>query len=130
MNLSFDWVECWVFMRECKQIKMELVLEIKSIFHLMRFYQYIKNFFIFLPAFFSFKLFELPIFFDSLLAFVCFCLCASAVYIFNDIMDVKKDKIHPVKRHRPIASGKITPTFAGFIASVLLICGGGGGQYF
>nr|WP_257875461.1 UbiA family prenyltransferase [Helicobacter sp. 12S02232-10] len=92
----------------------------------MRVHQYIKNFFIFLPVFFGFKLFDLHIFLNSFIAFVCFCLCASAVYIFNDIVDAPKDKIHPTKRNRPIASGKISVGFASSIAFVLLFLGGGG----
>jgi len=41
------------------------------------------------------------------LAFVAFCLATSSVYIFNDIVDAPKDRLHPIKKHRPIAAGKI-----------------------
>src|SRR5687768_17462003 len=54
-----------------------------------------------------------------LLAFAGFCLAASAVYLFNDVIDVEKDRLHPTKRLRPIAAGEISvPVALG--ASVLL----------
>lgn len=96
---------------------------ILDILHLMRIHQYIKNLFIFLPAFFGFKLMDMSSMEKSLLAFIIFCFFVSAIYIFNDIIDASKDKLHPKKKFRPIASGRIGIRFASFIAVVLLICG-------
>jgi decaprenyl-phosphate phosphoribosyltransferase len=48
---------------------------------------------------------------NMLLAFCAFCLAASSIYVFNDMMDISKDRAHPVKRSRPIASGRIGTSF-------------------
>ena len=53
------------------------------------------------------------------IAFVCFCLAASAVYLVNDVIDRPADRAHPVKRHRPIASGEIGAGAAVAMASLL-----------
>jgi 4-hydroxybenzoate polyprenyltransferase len=49
---------------------------------------------------------------DTLLAFICFCLIASGFYCLNDVLDREKDRQHPVKRRRPVASGAVTPNAA------------------
>lgn len=54
-----------------------------------------------------------------LAAFLIFCALSGVVYIFNDILDVEKDRMHPKKKHRPIASGAISPAMAGAGAFVL-----------
>ena len=51
-------------------------------------------------------------------AFLCFCLAASAVYIFNDIIDREADRLHPVKRERPIAAGAVSVGTAGLVAVI------------
>lgn len=53
-------------------------------------------------------------------AFVAFCLAASAIYIVNDLVDIEKDRAHPKKRHRPFASGRLSPTI-GIVAATALI---------
>lgn len=98
-------------------------MSILNILHLMRFHQYIKNLFIFIPAFFSFKFFDEVSIYNSLIAFVAFCLCASAIYIINDIIDAPLDRIHPSKSKRPIASGKVKPRVALLFALVFLVVG-------
>jgi len=57
------------------------------------------------------------------LAFVAFCLVSSATYLVNDVGDVEEDRRHPVKRHRPIASGEISPRTALAAALALLLAG-------
>jgi 4-hydroxybenzoate polyprenyltransferase len=70
----------------------------------------------------------------TLVAFAAFCLASSAVYLLNDVLDVEKDRAHPVKRRRPIASGALAvPTALGasaglLIASLVLAAGWGGGR--
>ncbi|MCF8461608.1 MAG: UbiA prenyltransferase family protein [Flavobacteriales bacterium] len=91
-----------------------------DLFKLVRVHQWVKNGFIFLPAFFGQTLNEgsvLPLLFG----FVCFSLSASAVYIFNDIVDASADRLHKEKKERPIASGKIKVGAAYGLAAVLLI---------
>lgn len=56
---------------------------------------------------------------QSLVAFVAFCLCASSAYLLNDTLDAEDDRRHPVKRHRPIASGAL-PVVGARIASASL----------
>ncbi|MBN3039842.1 MAG: decaprenyl-phosphate phosphoribosyltransferase, partial [Candidatus Omnitrophica bacterium] len=68
---------------------------------------WIKNFFIFLPLIFGGKLFVYPFNLKACLAFVFFSLASGAVYIINDIIDLPKDRRHPIKKLRPLASGRI-----------------------
>jgi 4-hydroxybenzoate polyprenyltransferase len=75
--------------------------------------QWIKNITLFAPLVFSGFLFYDPTdgpayFWIVVQAFIIFCLTTSAVYIINDILDIKSDQRHPVKKHRPIASGDLT----------------------
>lgn len=87
---------------------------------LMRPHHYIKNFLIFLPIFFSGELFHRDKMWKTILCFFAFCILSSFVYVINDIKDVEKDRNHPKKRNRPIASGKIyVPAATGF--SVVLL---------
>ncbi|HLP47825.1 MAG TPA: UbiA family prenyltransferase, partial [Candidatus Kapabacteria bacterium] len=79
------------------------VLFVKS----MRVKQWVKNIFIFAPMIFSLRFFHVDYIKKSLLAFFLFSLVAGSIYIFNDCFDKKKDKFHPDKRKRPIASGKL-----------------------
>src|SRR2546423_7431326 len=54
-------------------------------------------------------------------AFVAFCLAASGTYFLNDAMDAEADRLHPTKRHRPIAAGHLDPTTARRIAVLLVV---------
>ena len=56
-----------------------------------------------------------------ILAAIAFCLAASAIYLINDLVDIEKDRAHPVKRNRPLASGKLSPTVAAVAAAVLIL---------
>lgn len=69
-------------------------------------------------------LFIYPANVNSAIAFIIFCAASSAVYLINDIMDIQRDRIHPIKRLRPIASGKVSMKqgiFMAFILSLLSI---------
>ena len=75
---------------------------------LLRVKHWIKNILIFVPAFFTREIINRDVFVDLSFAFFSFSLVASAVYILNDYVDVKKDRMHPRKKNRPIASGAIS----------------------
>lgn len=90
---------------------------------LLRVNQYVKNLFIFLPLFFALKIFDLPLLLRTAIAFTGFCLIASAVYIINDYKDRVDDANHPIKKLRPIASGKVAPQTALIIMMFLLTAG-------
>src|SRR3954449_2239647 len=56
-----------------------------------------------------------------LVAFVLFCMAASAIYLLNDLVDIEKDRAHPKKRHRPLASGRLSPGIAKLATAALLL---------
>ncbi len=93
----------------------------KYLFFSLRAQQWIKNFFIFLPMIFGGKLLEASVVLKEIAAFLLFSLTASVIYIVNDIIDVEKDRVHPTKRLRPIASGRVTIKQAKILALVLAI---------
>ncbi len=88
---------------------------------LMRPKQWIKNAFVFAPLIFARALFDADALLAEALAFVAFCLTASAVYIINDITDIDADRTHPVKCNRPIAAGRIPIGAAWAVAAALLL---------
>ena len=88
---------------------------------IIRVKHWLKNILIFLPIFFSINILNLNYLKISFLAFIIFCLSSSIVYIINDIKDIEKDKNHPIKKYRPLASGKVTKNKAFIILIVLII---------
>ncbi len=78
----------------------------------MRPQQWIKNLLLFGPLIFSINLFDTTMAMQTAFAFIAFSLAGSAVYLLNDIVDVEKDKAHPIKCNRPIASGKLSKNVA------------------
>lgn len=91
----------------------------KAFIQLLRPKEWAKNLFVFLPLFFSGKFIYIDNLTITLGVFITFCFAASSIYIFNDIRDVKKDRLHPVKKNRVIAAGKITITKAIVISFLL-----------
>lgn len=86
----------------------QLFSNISNYIKLLRIKSWVKNFFVFVPAVFAKLLFDANTFYLTVLGFVIFSIASSAVYVLNDIVDAPKDAIHPLKKNRPIASGKIS----------------------
>lgn len=96
-------------------------MNLKYYFQEMRIKHYIKNFLVFMPAFFAGNIFDIDILKSSILAFISFSLMSSSVYVLNDIHDIQKDRLHPRKCKRPVASGVIKKEYAVVFAVVLFI---------
>ncbi|MEZ5333287.1 MAG: decaprenyl-phosphate phosphoribosyltransferase [Thermoanaerobaculia bacterium] len=88
----------------------------------MRPRQWTKNVFVLAPLVFAQSLTDPAALVAATVAFAAFCMAASAVYLFNDLRDREEDRNHPLKRLRPIASGRVSTTVAG-VASVALAVG-------
>jgi decaprenyl-phosphate phosphoribosyltransferase len=92
-------------------------------FLLIRPRQWVKNVFVFAPLFFTPPAMSAGAAVATFLVFIGFCCVSSAVYCLNDLRDRESDRLHPKKRLRPLASGRISPTTAVALAVVLLIAG-------
>lgn len=88
-----------------------------KIIEAMRPAQWTKNFFIFAALVFARKFFDWPSFLKVAEAFLLYCLLTGSLYLFNDFMDLKEDRVHPIKSRRPLASGAISPGLALIIFS-------------
>ena len=94
----------------------------KQLYYLFRVNHYIKNLLVFAPLLFTSGLSDLSKLVLSFKAFIIFSLIASMVYVINDLFDIKFDKKHPQKRKlKPLASGKISISFAYFSIAILSI---------
>lgn len=93
----------------------------KDLVKLLRVKHYIKNFLIFVPIFFSGHILDSNLLIKASYGFFAFSLISSSIYIINDIQDMEKDKLHPIKKNRPIASGMISIKKARVLAILLLI---------
>lgn len=90
----------------------------------LRLHQWMKNLLVLVPMLASFQFLKSSELFAELgLAFAAFCLVSSAVYVFNDLLDLANDRVHSVKRNRPLASGKI-PVSQGLIVGIVLLLSG------
>lgn len=74
---------------------------------LLRVHQWVKNGFLFFPAFFAGALFQPGVLWRTSMGFLLFSLAASAIYLYNDLRDVEQDRLHPEKSKRPIAAGEV-----------------------
>ena len=88
---------------------------------LIRPQQWIKNGFVLIPMFFGGRLLNADDAIASVVTFFAFSFAASAIYCFNDIVDVDADRRHPVKCHRPIASGAVSVPTAYALMTVLAL---------
>jgi 4-hydroxybenzoate polyprenyltransferase len=101
---------------------------IRELLRTMRPKEWIKNVFVFAAiAFARNAITETPLWQERdkvlivILAFILFCMAASAIYLINDLVDIEKDRAHPKKRDRPLASGRLSPVVAKIAAAVLLL---------
>jgi 4-hydroxybenzoate polyprenyltransferase len=83
--------------------------------------QWLKNILVFAALVFSHQLTDVRAFAEVVVAFLCFCAASSAVYLLNDLKDQESDRLHPVKRFRPIASGQVPTVHAAGMSVVLAI---------
>jgi len=97
--------------------KIELYLK------LLRVHQWVKNLFIFLPPFFALKLKSEFVLEKGIIAFFAFSMIASATYIFNDMLDINADMLHPTKCKRPLASKEVSFIEGGILIAILLLLG-------
>jgi len=97
------------------------MISLSAIFRLIRPRQWTKNIFVFAALVFSQHLLNPDFDFLAVRAFFAFCFAASFIYVINDIADRERDRMHPKKRLRPIASGEISPASGYAIAFVLLV---------
>ncbi|MGZ3627837.1 MAG: decaprenyl-phosphate phosphoribosyltransferase [Ktedonobacteraceae bacterium] len=93
-----------------------------SILQSMRPRHWTKNLALFVGLIFAQQLFTLTSFERACIAFVVFCLASSCVYIFNDLLDLERDRQHPTKSQRPLASGDLPISWAITTIGILLLC--------
>lgn len=94
-----------------------------TLFRALRPRQWIKNFALFASILMTGQLFNAELMSLSLKAFFVFCMLSSANYLFNDVLDAPRDRKHPFKKFRPIASGAISIPIS-ITFSVILLFGG------
>src|SRR4029077_6375674 len=80
---------------------------VRALFQALRPHQWVKNLIVFVPALTSHKLVRADYALQTFQAFLAFCLCASSVYVLNDLLDIDADRHHAKKRFRPFASGNL-----------------------
>ena len=82
---------------------------------------WVKNVLVLAAPALSGRIGEPEVLLATAIAFVCFCLAASGTYLVNDAHDVEEDRLHPVKRRRPVAAGELAPRTAYVAGGILLL---------
>ena len=85
-----------------------LSFTLRELVRLLRVQQYVKNVFVFIPLFLGGKLLEPTAFATTVVAALAFSFMSSFIYVLNDLKDVAEDRLHSLKRFRPLAAGTIT----------------------
>ncbi len=88
-------------------------------------HQWVKNLFVAAPLVFARRFDDVPALVHTSFVVAGFCLISSAVYLLNDLVDIEKDRTHPLKRHRPIPSGALSVRAARVAALLLALAGFG-----
>lgn len=86
-------------------------------------HQWVKNAVVLAPVVFAKEIFDPMLLVRAVSGFGIFCLLAGAVYTMNDLADAEADRLHPRKRHRPIAAGVVPPSIAKVFAVMLVVFG-------
>jgi 4-hydroxybenzoate polyprenyltransferase len=102
---------------------------LRGVLKTVRPHQWVKNVFVLAPVVFAKDLFVWDLAKRAGGAFAVFCLLAGAVYTMNDIVDVESDRVHPVKRNRPIASGRVPLPLARALVVLLVVVAMAGALY-
>lgn len=89
----------------------------------LRVHQWLKNLLVLVPLLTAHRFLDLPSVIDAVVAFLAFGLCASGVYVLNDLLDLTPDRMHPRKRKRPFAAGRL-PLLHGLLVAPLLTIAG------
>lgn len=92
-------------------------------------HQWVKNLFVGAPLVFAQQLYDPQALVRTTLAVLCFCLLSSSVYLLNDVADVEKDRAHPLKKFRPVASGALPVGTAKLAALVFALGSLGAGLW-
>jgi len=93
----------------------------KGLIRSLRPEQWIKNLVVFGALVFSKNFFDIPMIEKTFVMFALFCMVSSSTYLFNDVIDYEKDRVHPRKSKRPIASGVVSRKNALVLAAILLV---------
>jgi 4-hydroxybenzoate polyprenyltransferase len=93
---------------------------LRSLVKALRPHQWVKNCLVFVPLVASHQILNANAWSASLLTAAVLSLCASAIYVLNDIVDIQSDRLHPRKRHRPFAAGELTVPSGICIAAALV----------
>lgn len=94
--------------------------KLKDIIRLIRPHQWVKNGFVFVGIVFGRSFTDSDLVMQAIFAAIAFSLVSSGVYVLNDLRDIEQDRLHPRKRNRPLASGRMKPSFA-FLVIVLMM---------
>ena len=95
---------------------------VKTYAKALRVHQWLKNVLIFIPMLAAHQISNFGTWVEGLLALVSFSLCASSVYLLNDLLDLPADRLHPRKRRRPFASGELSMVQGLLLFPLLLAC--------
>lgn len=102
---------------------------LKNILKTLRVNHYLKNIIALIPLIFSMNVYNINVVLKSFVIFISFCFISSVVYILNDIVDIKRDRLHPIKCNRPLASGNLPISLAITILIILFIISCFGAYY-
>jgi 4-hydroxybenzoate polyprenyltransferase/phosphoserine phosphatase len=97
----------------------------RALVETVRPHHWLKNMLVFVPLAASHDLLDMTLIMQVLLAFISFSLCASSVYVINDLLDLPSDRHHPHKKDRVLASGRLPLLHAAGLIPLLLLCSAG-----